>query len=165
VLRLAVIVILLALACPAFAEPQADPVKQIEQWLWPPKMAPVPFPQARPVEAPQAAPEPTVVELPPVAMPQVESVQIAPAPAVEHAPAPHHVAPVHEMRERVKTRPKQTERAKPKATAQAKSKTNYPCGMISAGIATLGVAGVKREARSRGYSERQISEAQRACGY
>jgi hypothetical protein len=105
----------------ASAEPQADPVKQLEQWLWPPKVAPVPFPQARPVEAPQAAHEPTVVELPPVAMPQVESVPIAPPPAVERAPAPHHAAPVHEVRERVKARPKQTERAKPKLKPQAEN--------------------------------------------
>jgi hypothetical protein len=64
-----------------------------------------------------------------------------------------------------RVRPKQIEREKYKPTAQPKPRSSYPCGQIGLGIGIFGIEGMKSKARSRGYSERQISEAQRACGY
>lgn len=98
---------------------------------------------------------PDTVEPPPDLTP------VVPPPVVE-APPPSVPVPLPTPKPRAepKPAPKPVAKSKPKA-----GPSSAVCAQIAMGITMLGRDGVRAEARKRGYSESQITWAQRGCGY
>lgn len=123
-------------------EPPPPPVKER-----PPVPPPVNEPPPAPPPAPPAEPLPDLSPIFPPSPP--------PAP-IEPAPKPK----VNADPPKPKPAPKPKPQPRPKGVPSA-----AVCAQIALGIATIGIAGVKAEARKRGYSEAQIDWARKGCGY
>ena len=140
-----VIILCCLVATPAMAETTRDWLCQrAPHWKMcrtspvpPVVVAPAPAPTPEPVIVPPPLPppEPVIVPVPPP----------TPPPKVKVPPKP---------------KPKPRE---PKTKAVQISAAD--CAQIALGISFLGVDGMKKKARERGYSNAQIAAAQRACGF
>jgi hypothetical protein len=163
-----VIILVAFLSVPkARAEPKPDPLKQIEQWLWPPRnKPPVPVPTPRPAPAPVPPPEvleaipdpPPVVEPPPAPVPAPPKIEAPPPKIEKEAPLP--------KRPRIRPKPKPpAQPRKPDQQAPApRGISAADCARLRNAVATYGAGMVEMGARMRGYSSAQIAYAKRACG-
>lgn len=143
------VIILSLIAVPAMAETTRDWLCQRAPHWKMCRQAPPPAPPVVVAPAPAPAPTPEPVIVPPPLPP--------PEPVIVPVPAP---TPPPKVKVPPKPKPKPRE---PKTKAVQISAAD--CAQIALGVSFLGVDGMKKKARERGYSNAQIAAAQRACGF
>lgn len=138
-MRDVVIAIALLAAVPATAA-EDHPVQRVKKWLWPHSVPP---------------------PLPGIGIGSPGEARVPPA---EPVPLPK-AAPVKKMAPPVKRARKVEDDDDDDRPVRRRVAPPVPCDQVALGMATIGAAEVRRQARARGHSDAAINRALRACGY